>query len=335
MKASRPIVEALLITVLPRLESTGASSLVAIDPETLSVLAVRQFPAKEYLFHSSLLPTDPIEHCRGIAQSGNSLYVAMFNAVRRYDVLDPRRLSLVPGELLTHEQAADLHGICFSGEKVIAASTGADTLLSWAVNGGEVTTPLARLSLQDLRFRAPVARRNGCQDWRRVLATNIHLNDVCPVGEDALAVCSLTQIWLVNGGKTRMLFADRDALLHDGLLLDDGRLLFSDASRGDLLVVDRVRGAVGRIPVEAPEAWFVRGVTVVDGIAYVLCSELGPSRQRGLGSRRRPTHVARSGRFALRVLDLESERILAQATISMPDLPAGVVAYAVKPWLRA
>ena len=139
--------DVLLVSVLPRLSRTGASALVALNANSLELIRVRCFPAREYLSRSGSMP---MEHCRGIAQWDNALWVSMFNAVRRYEVADPETLKLRPGDVFSHPRAVDLHGICVDEDRLLVASTGADTIIEWRRASSEPNaTPLSGTNSRD------------------------------------------------------------------------------------------------------------------------------------------------------------------------------------------
>jgi hypothetical protein len=328
--------DALIVSVVPRLEATGASALVAIDPSSLELLAVRSFPASEYLKGVGTPRSVLIEHSRGLSRWGGRLCVAMFNGVRHYEVADARSLSLVPGEILSHPRAVDLHGVCVHGDELFAASTGADAVICWSLRDG--TSRLLALCAageRDLRFPACLALRDGYEDWRAVLPARLHVNDVCALNCNDMVVCSLREIREVQGDRVRVLYADQHALLHDGRPLgDDARLLFSDAATGELVIVDRDGAPPARIAIAPPNKWFLRGAGVIGGYAVALCSMLGETRQRATVRAGTSKPRGSGGYFAIAVIDLDTHQIAARRTIQTPELSTGVVAYAIVPWRK-
>lgn len=332
--SSAPL-DALIVSAVPRLEATGASALVAIDPSSLDLLAVRSFPMSEYLQGVGTPRSALIEHSRGLSRWGTRLCVAMFNGVRHYEVADARSLSLVPCEILSHPRAVDLHGVCVHGDELFAASTGADAVIRWSLrDGASWLLALCAAGERDLRFPAHLALQEGYEDWRAVLPARLHVNDVCALNCNDMVVCSLREIREVRGDRVRVLYADRHALLHDGCLLEDARLLFSDAATGELVIVDRDGAPPARIAIASPNRWFLRGVSVIGGYAVALCSKLGETRQRAAVRAGTPEPTQSRGSFAIAVIDLDTQQIAARRTIQTPELSAGVVAYAVVPWCK-
>jgi hypothetical protein len=275
----------------------------------------------------------PIEHCRGIVQWNGGLYVGMFNSVRRYAVTNPHTLELQPEEMLSHPRAVDLHGIHAGGDRLLAASTGTDAVLEWSSRAASpFVYSLSPSDERDLRFPAGLARDAGCSDWREVLPTSRHINDVCSLERGTIVVSSLHQILELGDGRARVLYEDRAALLHDGRPLSDGRLLFSDGAKGMLLIIDRDGTPPVRIEVARHDRWFVRGLSVVDGHAIVLRSLLGRSRQRSLDPGRNEDAPEIGSRFGISVVDLETRSVLDEATIETSRLCSGVNAYSVISW---
>jgi hypothetical protein len=325
--------DVLLVSVLPRLSRTGASALVALDANSLELIRVRCFPAREYLSRSGSMP---MEHCRGIAQWDNALWVSMFNAVRRYEVADPETLKLRPGDVFSHPRAVDLHGICVDDDRLLVASTGADTIIEWGRASSEPTLhPLSGTDSRDLRFPARLAPESGCNDWRDLLPGRLHINDVCAGDRESIVVCALRQIFLIRRNRVRVLHADPTALFHDGRALNDGRLVFTDASRGRLVMVDPDgMSRATSIDVASPSEWFVRGLATSENYVYVLRSELGASRQRALPGRGQAGDSSTPGRFGVSVVDTTSGHIVAEHTIASPQLSAGVNAYSIIRWTK-
>jgi hypothetical protein len=330
MSARGSLGDALLISVLPRLRPTGASALVALDPVSLELLAVRRFPPSEYLADPGSPKATPVEHCRGMAVWRGGLLVAMFNSVRNYRILDARKLVLAPGARFNHPGAVDLHGISVDGETLLAASTGADAVIAWPLGGGE--THKIEISPQDtgdLRFPARRALETGYGDWRSVLPARFHINDVARLDDGSVVVCSLQRILRVQCGQLSTIHEDDQALLHDGRVLPDGRMLFSDAARGELLILDIDGTDVERVPVASPRTWFARGVTIHDGYALVLHSKKGRTHQRRPQRRRRSSAMRRPGCFGVSVVDMERRDIVRHRTIETDEVGDGAVAYSV------
>jgi hypothetical protein len=317
----------LLVSVLPRLRPSGGSAIVALDLATLQLLAVRRFPPHEYLGYA---PDghQPIQHCRGLAVDRGDLLVAMFNAVRRYAIVDSRRLILEPRERLSHHGAVDLHGIMSRGDRLWAASTGTECVISWPVRGGAVEVlPLKSTPKAEFRFPMEAARQAHSTDWREVLPVARHINDVLPRGDGGVVVCSLREIVLLFEGRRQVLFFDGEALLHDGRQTCDGRLLFTDAARGDLLLITPGAGETQRIRVSDPRSWFVRGMAILPGDqVVVLRSERGPTRQRAVQPE--PNEEPGNSLFGVSIVDLAAGTVVYEETISDGSLSAGIVAYA-------
>jgi hypothetical protein len=317
----------LLVSVLPRLRPTGGSAIVALDLATLRLLAVRRFPPHEYLGYA---PDghQPIQHCRGLSVDRGDLMVAMFNAVRRYSIVDSRCLILEPGERLNHHGAVDLHGIVSRGDRLWAASTGTECVISWPVGEGATEIlPLKSTPEADFRFPIEAARQALSTDWRDVLPVARHINDVLPREDGSVVVCSLREVVLLFDGRRRVLFHDGEALLHDGRQTCDGRLLFTDAARGDLVLITPGAGETQRIRVSDPRSWFVRGMAVLPGDqVVVLRSERGPTCQRSV--QLEPDEEPGGGLFGVSLVDLAAGAVLSEETISDGALSAGIVAYA-------
>jgi hypothetical protein len=318
----------LLVSLLPRGESFGASGLLALDAATLRPLAYRELPAAEYL-HDPLLAAPPVEHCRGIAQAGSRIYAALFNAVREYTVADARALVLHPRRLLTDRRAVDLHGIDVAADRLLAASTGSDAVLAWQLADGQPAEPAPTPLDDDQRFPHVRAQREGHADWRACVRGRLHLNDVAAT-EDGLVVCSLTRVWQTAEGSWRLLAEDGGARFHDGRTAPDGTLLLTDAGHGTLIALapDRARRT---LKLSNSARWFVRGLTIEGDHAIVLRSAVLTTRQRD-PSRRERVVRRRGATIGLTVVDLERWRIVEQRDLSLPDVAAGVVAYKLLRW---
>ncbi|HET6448015.1 MAG TPA: hypothetical protein VFG31_02810 [Conexibacter sp.] len=324
----------LVVSLLPRGEAYGASALVALDATTLAPLAYRELPAAEYLADPVDGCAPPVEHCRGIAQSGRTLYAALFNGVREYAVDDIRTLTLRPGRMLTDRRAVDLHGMDVRGDRLVAASTGSDTVIEWQRRSGTVsalTPTTASKADDDLRFPHLDAQRDGHADWRRCVRGRRHLNDVL-LTDGGLVVCSLTSVWRTTGNAWELLARDRAARFHDGRPAPDGSLLLTDAARGALVAL-RPDERPQALALADPARWFVRGLTVEGRHAIVLRSAVVPTRQR---DPRRIEHVVRErgATIGLTVVDLEHWSVVDDRTVTLPQAAAGVVAYKVLAWER-
>jgi hypothetical protein len=317
--------ETFIISLLPRGRAGGRSALVALDAATLDMLAVRTFPPEEYLDD---IDAAPVEHARGLAQHEGRLLVALFNCVRSYEIDDLRCLDMRPGALFTSPAAVDIHGLDVHGGMLFAGSTGADAVITWNLVTGETATDVFSGTVTaDLRFPHREAFVTGATDWRAVLPTCLHVNDVSAF-EDSIVVCSLRNAWLAAGASRRTLLADEHALLHDGRLCSDGRLLFTDAARGHLVTLPFSSGAANRIVLTDPGRWFLRGLRQVGSHAAVLRSERVSSLQRA--PRRTDNEVAPGGAcFGISIVDLATGKIEEDRVLTVDAAPAGSVAYAV------
>lgn len=323
--------QVLLASVFPRGEPYGEPGLVALDRATLRVLSYREFTSRDFLPDPRDGGPTPVRHARGLAVRSDRLFVSLFNSIGEYRILDPGALRLRLQRRLTSPAAADLHGICLAPRGIAAASTGGACLLAWDL----ASEACCRIALDgvappaggDLRFPEP--RGGGCTDasWRRPLPPERHLNDVCLTGAGDLVACSLARIAVLSPGTPPIVLADdRAARFHDARPLGDGRILATDGARGELLVLAPGAGSPARIPVADPRAWFVRGVEVVDGRAYVLCSQVVDNRQLSISGR--GTAVRRRGAvFGVSIVDLAGGRAVSNSVVSLPGAPAGSVVY--------
>jgi hypothetical protein len=324
---------ALVVSVFPRMSAHGASALVSLDPMTFEPLAIRRFERAEYLCHPERSAARLIQHCRGIASYKNALMVSMFNAVRIYDVLDARRLLLAPRAQLSHPAAVDLHGLNIGPGHIAASSTGTDSIVSWSLH--DCRTHVIALgkhsesSSTDLRYPAQIALDAGFDDWRLALPTGLHVNDSCSLADGSTVVCSLRKIWHIKGHQLRIIREDDRALFHDGRLMPDGRLVFSDGAAGELLMLDPSSREVERVPVACPREWFVRGLATFGSTAVVLRSDRGETQQRSPSADRPWRTTGRPGKFAVSLVDLATGRVTCERTIETDGLDDGVVAYSV------
>jgi len=321
----------LIISTLPRLSRSGGSALVAIDPEALQLVAMRRFPESEYLA-SGPSHGRTIEHCRGLARSGETIFVGMFNSVRAYAVRDARQLELTPAEVYTAAACVDVHGIAITHDRLFASSTGADAVIWWSlVTGDSGSIDFSRRNRGvELRFPARRALEDGQDDWREALPAQLHINGVASIPTNGLVVCSLHAVHEVNGFDTRTLFDDDSALLHDACRMRSGELLMSDAAAGDLVILERESGGSRRIHVGNPRHWFVRGLTVVGSNAIVLRSTVGETEQRRVQTSGRRTR--RGARLGVSIVDLNDGTVTREETIDLMDVDAGSVAYDVQFW---
>ena len=318
----------IVVSVLPRMSPVGSSALIGLDARTLQPVAVRRFKPTEYL--QSADRAAPIEHCRGLAAWGTGgLAVGMFNSVQLYDIVDASCLTLRPSRRLDHPLAVDIHGISSRGNYLHAASTGGETVITWSTTDARTwARPLSEdYSGDDLRFPLTRARDADVRDWRRVLPTTRHINDVVELPNGDVVVCSLRSILKFGASNVDELLVDQRALFHDGRCGPDGHLLFTNAAAGQLLVLDPDTLDIQRVRVADPERWFVRGLAVVDGGGvFVLRSERGETRQRTFISK--TTQGANTGgKFGISFVDLASRSIVQDTVVRSDDLDGGVVAY--------
>lgn len=327
----------LIVSMLPRGEPGGGSALVALDADLLEPVSTRPFAAAEYLRDPKDPSSPSIEHCRGMAQADGNLYVALFNGVRVYRVLDGRRLFLESLGLLTHPRAVDLHGIDARDGVLYAASTGSDAVISWSLASREAeVVAFGSGDDRDVRFPHRLASCLDKKDWRDVLAAELHLNDVARGDSGEMVVCSLKRAFAVADGRVRTLLEDRGALFHDGRFISDGRLLFTDAARGELILVDPAGGRPSRIVIADCDAWFVRGICLLDDHVVILRSELVATRQRDpVRHKVERGSPSSGGRFGVTVVDIVSGRRSLEKIVEPAGLGLGSVAYAILDWPQA
>ena len=328
-----------MVSVLPRGESFGDAALVALDIDSLDLLAMREFPTEEYLCDPSCADPGPIRHCRGIAQSGQTLLAALFNGVREYDVEAIRELRLRPRRLLSDPRAVDLHGIEARAGVLSAASTGSDAVLHWDLASGQASVvALGENGANgdgdgDLRFPDKLARERGYDDWRAVLDAALHVNGVSRDSDGSLIVSSLTCVVRVAAGAPRPIVEDPRARMHDGSPVTGGELLLTDAARGTLVSLDLETGARRFLAVADPADWFVRGLCVVDTTAYVLRSKVVASRQRDPRGRHQLRVAPTDGAsFGISVVDLSCLALVEERAVDLPRLAPGTVAYGLLAW---
>jgi hypothetical protein len=325
-----------LLTVIPRGAASGASVLVSVTDD-LEVSAIRTFGVHEYLTEPHAEPDPPIEHCRGLARVGGTLFVAMFDAVRTYTIASAEHLQLRPGRRYTHPCCVDVHGIAVVGDRLMAASTGTDAVISWNLPSGSAhVESLAPASGADRERRWPKrrARRMGATDWRAALAPALHVNGVMPLGDDDMLISHLGGLQVRDwDGALSTLVDAPGRLVHDGQLADDDKVLATDASRGRLLVVDRETGALLAQPAIAdPRRWFVRGLMVTEGgHALVLRSAVTATAQRRVDADPAGGGEASGALVGLTVVDLASLRIVSERDIRLDAVSRGSVAYAAVP----
>jgi hypothetical protein len=321
----------IVVSVLPRGEPYGGSSLVALDRETLDPLEVREFPADEYLEDPELGAPGRIRHARGLATVGDKLYVALFNVVREYTVEDSRTLALRPGRLFTHPRACDLHGICVHEDTLVAASTGTDSVISWDLASATATvTQLGTPGEEDVRFPDRLAREAAKEDWREALDVRRHLNGVSIRGNGAPVVCSLGEVFEISGEGQQSLYRREAARMHDGYLSDREQLLLTDAAVGGLISHDLIADEHRSFAVAKTDEWFVRGVGVVDdGTAYVLSSERMRSRQRSPVLDPDSPPEARGAQFMVSTVDFTCGGHRDDKVVRVPDAPRGSVVYGI------
>lgn len=318
----------ILVTTLPRGEPGGASTLVAIERETLQPLAVREFPSEEYLEDPEAKAPGRLRHARGIAIREGKLFVALFNAVREYEILNPRTLDLRAGRIFTDPQACDLHGICVEGETLAAASTGTDSLICWDLRSGEASvTSLGPATAEDVRFPERLALAADKEDWRDVLTVAQHVNGVSIRPDGPPILCSLDEVLEIPPEGPRPVHRGNESRMHDGCLSPAGNLLLTDAAQGILISVDPSgRKAPNCFSIADPKEWFVRGIGLVDGTAYVLSSESMRSRQRD--PKLDPdAPVELGGSFMISTVDLATGAQVEEKVLRLSEVPRGTVAY--------
>lgn len=322
----------LIISTLPRGAPSGASALVAVDRQELKPIAVREIREEEYLEDPVLGAPGRIRHCRGVAQSGDRLYVALFNCIREYTVESARELVLRPGRVFTHPRAADLHGICIHGRMLSAASTGSNCVITWNLDSGKAClVSLGQHGDDDVRFPDRLAREVGADDWRDVLDHDLHLNGVSALPDGRVVVCSLTTVWQLGPSGPQPIIEEPTARMHDGCLGGAEKLLLTDASCGIVLSVDLTGNTFARIPVVNPDKWFVRGIGFVDDTAYVLASESMLSRQR---SPRREVELEPEMGGAFLLFDIEPAlgALRDERLVPLPTIASKSVAYGLLAW---
>ncbi|HEX5609804.1 MAG TPA: hypothetical protein VFX45_06910 [Solirubrobacterales bacterium] len=324
--------ETIVVSMLPRGEAYGGSLLIALDRESLELIAVREFTADEYLEDPVLGEPGKIRHARGLATLGDKLYVALFNQVCEYTVVDPRELDLRLERTFTDPRACDLHGISVSGSSLAAASTGTDSVITWDLESEEASvTSLGIKSEEDVRFPDRLARDAEVEDWRDVLEVDRHVNGVSIRPDGTPIVCSLSEVLELGAGGVRSLHLPEEGRMHDGYLSPSETLLLTDASCGTLLSLDLNNCEDRRsTPIAKPEEWFVRGIGVVDKTAYVLSSEAIPSRQRNPMHDLSAAPEAVGGSFRVAAVNLDHfGATIDEELVRVPEAPRGAVVYGV------
>jgi len=322
--------EALVATIFPRGEPVGESALVALAPDSFEVLSYRELPSGDFLRNPADGAPGAVRHARGLAREGDRLFVTLFNSVGEYQVLDAAGLDLSLGRRLTSPAAADLHGLSLRGGELAVASTGGGCILIWDIESGECRGLRLGAALPEADIRFPCQGPGSSGDlWRDALPGQNHVNDVA-LAEGGFVFSGLTGIGAHLNGEERILASDDRALFHDARLLEDGRVLATDGARGELVLIDRDSRSQERVAVTEPDSWFLRGVEVVDDHAYLLRSEVVENRQLWIG---REEPVRRWGAtLGVSVLELRSRRLVSEATVVLPDAPAGSVAYQALAW---
>jgi hypothetical protein len=316
-----------IVSLLPR-GADGSSTLVALDLASLEPTAVRPIPPNMYLDDGR---TAPVEHCRGLAFHGGDLWVALFNCVRRYSLVDASTLVLEDRGLLTHPQGADIHGLTADDRTITAVSTGAGALVSWQHDSSRKARVVRvdRVDRRpDLRFPRSTAQAAGHLDWRQAMPAQLHLNDVYRVS-DAYIVCGLDRLITVTAAGCRPLVHRPGSILHGGLPLPDGSLAVTNAVTGSIELFALADGAfVACWDVADPTAWFVRGLAVWSDLLITLRSAIIPQAERRVTqpnrSSRRPSTGSSS--FGISIVDRHTGAILAEQDLVIDG--AGAVAYA-------
>jgi hypothetical protein len=114
--------------------------------------------------------------------------------------------------------------------------------------------------------------------------------------------------------------------MHDGCLALGAELLLTDAARGILFSLDMESGSCRCLSIADPDEWFVRGIGVVDGHAYVLSSESMPSRQRS-PQRDADSPPLRGGSFMISKVDLAAWGQVGERILRLSEIARGSVAY--------
>lgn len=326
--------DGLFVSVLPRGSQGGASYLVELDQRNLGLRRVHQIPEHDY-WRGEREQNQPVQHCRGLVRSGESLYVALFNCVCEY-MLTPSG-DLRPIRQFTDRRAVDIHGIDLAGDALFAVATGTDAVVKWdlATGQSEVAMQNGREQSGDFRFPGIAAERANATDWREILDASDHLNDMCLLDDGSMIVCSLRGVFHATDGKAVNVFHDEQALLHDGRLLIDGRVAFTDAARGTVRLMTLSGSQTECFEIADPGEWFVRGLRTRGGVLFVLRSIRVDSVQR-IPTEDGPCPPL-GARFGVSKLSLESGEILSDAVVDLPDVSGGSVAYAVEfgPQVRA
>lgn len=323
-----------VVSVLPRGQAYGMPALVALDDDSLEVTAYREFPKGEFLRSESTGRSSEIYHCRGLAIADDHLFAALFNAVAEYYVDDFSRLDLRFVRLWTAPAAQDLHGISLSRRRLLAASTGTDTVLMWDLDRGESRSIRVNgrpAGSADVRFPDQTRRPDQpTRVWRSPELNRLHLNDVTLLDDGRLVMSSLSRLWVSASldAKPTAVVDDEQARMHDGRPLSPTSVLLTDAGRGDLVVLDVDSGELRRFRIADPEQWFVRGVHVAGPYAYVLSSAVTKSQQSRLPVR--PSDRPRFGaRFRVSIVQVADASVLLTREIALAGAPAGSVVYTI------
>jgi hypothetical protein len=228
---------------------------------------------------------------------------------------------------LTAPAAADLHGVSLAQGRLAAASTGGDCIVVWDLESGNsraIGVGKAPVPATDIRFPERADRRSGNARWRTRLPGRRHINGVA-LTTSGFVSCMLTRVIELAGDTESVLHADDDARFHDLRLIDEHTLLITDSARGEILFLDLRTRSFARARIMDPTRWFLRGLEVVNGLAYVLGSNLLENRQDTIG--RRGPVMRRGASLGLSVVDLDTRRLVTESTITVSDAPVGSVAY--------
>lgn len=324
---------ALIVSVFPRGQPGGGSALVAIDADSLELLAYREVPAGELLADERTGRPSALRHCRGLAVHGDRLFAAVFNAVAEYRVIDPRSLDLELVRRWTSPAAMDLHGLTIVDGQLFAVSTGGRCLLSWDLVDGRSTALVLDGGApcdRDLRFpdrRVPHGAACPVR-WRPAISHRDHLNDVAWVDAGALVVCSLGALRVSDPRRRRLevVLEQPGARLHDVSRLSARELLLTDGATGELVWVDACTWTTRRRRVVDPRAWFLRGLHVSDSAVYALQSQITRNGQAVLPAR--PEGAGASGAtFGISKMAVADGEVLATRAIHLPRAATGAVAY--------
>lgn len=326
--------DVLIVSTFPRGTTSAATGLVSLDPVSLDQYEYRPFAPEEFLRNPATGEPTALRHGRGLHIEGDRLFAALFNAVNEYRIVDPATLELAHVERFVHAAAADLHGIDVRNDRLVAASTGTSSVLSWDLASGRaecLTYGKPEVLAPDPRFPEQSGTKSqGGRRWRA--ATTTHVNDVSISMSGDLVVCALSEVRLTRtaSGTTSTLFQDACARFHDARLIDeDNALVMTNGGSGELVVVDLRDRRIRRTAVADPGRWFIRGLHLDGDFAYVLGSEITPNLQLAISDESDPSQERRGARFLVTVVDLPKGRCVASKIIALDSAPAGSAVYSI------